>query len=70
MKYCVGVDVGGTTVKAGIFEETGKLIMKWSVPTRKENGSAELFEDIRKSITSSTCKSIILTKKIVLKISK
>ena len=26
MKYCFGVDIGGTTVKMGIFEEEGKNI--------------------------------------------
>ena len=64
MKYCVGVDVGGTTVKAGIFEETGKLIMKWSVPTRKENGSAELFEDIGKSIKLKLSEANISTDEV------
>ena len=50
MKYCVGVDVGGTSVKLGIFEDTGRLIMKWSIPTRKDDGSAHLFENIAESI--------------------
>ena len=35
-QYCVGVDVGGTTVKCGIFTLTGVLMDKWEVPTRKE----------------------------------
>ena len=25
MKYCFGVDIGGTTVKMGLFEETGDI---------------------------------------------
>lgn len=52
MKYCVGVDVGGTTIKNGIFEESGKLIVKWAIPTRKEDGSAHIFEDIADSIST------------------
>ena len=36
-KYCFGVDVGGTTVKMGLFETTGNLIDKWEINTNTEN---------------------------------
>ena len=29
MRYCMGVDVGGTSVKLGLFETEGKLLDKW-----------------------------------------
>ena len=35
-KKCIGVDVGGTTVKLGLFEVTGELLKKWEIPTNKE----------------------------------
>ena len=28
-KKCIGVDVGGTSVKIGLFEEDGRLLKKW-----------------------------------------
>lgn len=31
--YFIGIDVGGTSVKEGLFDETGKLLGKVSVPT-------------------------------------
>ena len=34
---CFGVDIGGTTVKLGMFNEAGELLEKWEIPTRKEN---------------------------------
>ena len=34
MKYCFGVDIGGTTVKLGIFEAEGKNIDKWRISAR------------------------------------
>ena len=40
MKYAFGVDVGGTTVKLGFFEETGRLLTRWEIPTRPENGGS------------------------------
>jgi glucokinase len=35
-KYAFGVDIGGTTVKIGLFETNGQLVEKWEIPTRKE----------------------------------
>ena len=32
-KKCIGIDVGGTTVKVGMFELDGTLVKKWEVPT-------------------------------------
>ena len=46
MNYIYGVDVGGTTVKLGLFQEDGSLIEKWEIPTRKEDGGAHIIEDI------------------------
>ena len=31
-KKCIGIDVGGTTVKVGMFELDGTLVKKWEVP--------------------------------------
>ena len=36
-KYCFGVDVGGTTVKVGLFTVEGQLLDKWEIITRTEN---------------------------------
>ena len=32
---CIGIDIGGTSVKLGIFEEDGTLVKKWEIPTRR-----------------------------------
>ena len=50
MKYCFGVDIGGTTVKLGVFEEEGKNIDKWEIPTYTENEGARILPDIAASI--------------------
>lgn len=49
-RKCIGVDVGGTTVKVGIFTLDGVLLKKWEVPTRKENGGALILPDVAASI--------------------
>ena len=45
-KYCFGVDVGGTTVKLGLFETTGELIDKWEIKTNTENFGESILSDI------------------------
>lgn len=50
MKYCIGVDIGGTSVKLGIFDTEGKLLEKWEIPTRKGENGALLFSDIAASL--------------------
>ena len=31
-RYAFGVDVGGTTIKLGLFSEDGTLLEKWEIP--------------------------------------
>lgn len=45
-KYCFGVDVGGTTVKLGLFTVEGQLLDKWEITTRKENNGEYILSDI------------------------
>ena len=49
-KVCVGIDVGGTTVKLGLFEVNGQLMDKWEIPTRVEDGAKNILPDIAKSV--------------------
>ncbi|MGN1013893.1 MAG: ROK family glucokinase [Butyricicoccus sp.] len=48
--YAFGVDLGGTTVKIGLFTRTGELVEKWEIPTRTENQSNNLLSDIAESL--------------------
>ena len=49
-KKCIGIDVGGTTVKIGLFETDGTLVYKWEVPSRKEENGAYILPDVAASI--------------------
>lgn len=49
-RYVFGVDVGGTTVKLGMFDINGELISKWEIPTRTENGGENILPDIAEAI--------------------
>ena len=49
-QYYVGVDVGGTTVKMGMFSDTGELLEKWEIPTRLQDQGSHILSDIIDSI--------------------
>lgn len=49
-KYAFGVDVGGTTVKMGLFDREGHVIDKWEIPTVKDNQGAAILPDVARSI--------------------
>ena len=49
-KYVFGVDIGGTTVKLGLFDVEGNVLDKWEIPTRTENDGTLILPDIADSI--------------------
>lgn len=49
-QYCFGVDIGGTTVKMGVFQIDGTLLHKWEIPTRRENNGEAILPDITEAI--------------------
>ncbi|MBR4026221.1 MAG: ROK family glucokinase, partial [Lachnospiraceae bacterium] len=49
-QYGFGVDIGGTTIKMGFFETSGKLLDKWEIKTNTENGGTEILSDVAKAI--------------------
>lgn len=54
MKQCIfGVDIGGTTIKLGLFLSKGKLLEKWEIPTRTLQGGAYVLPDAVSSIKSA-----------------
>lgn len=49
-KKVFGVDIGGTTVKMGMFSSEGELLDKWEIPTRTEDNGSNILPDIASSI--------------------
>ena len=50
MDVFVGVDIGGTTIKCGLFKASGPLIKKWEIPTRKDFDGMFIVNDIETTI--------------------
>ena len=62
--YCFGVDIGGTTVKLGLFTTEGNLLDKWEIVTNKENHGASILGDIATSIKEKMEEKAIKTEEI------
>ncbi len=50
MRYCFGIDIGGTTVKMGLFSTEGEIIDKWEIKTHTENQGERILPDVSQSI--------------------
>lgn len=49
-RYIFGIDIGGTTVKCGLFTGEGELLEKWEIPTRREEKGAHILSDVAETI--------------------
>jgi len=49
-KVIFGVDLGGTTVKMGLFDPDGNVTEKWETPTDKSDEGKKILPDIADSI--------------------
>ena len=50
MKYIYGIDIGGTTIKMGLFAEDGTLKEKWEIKTRTEDNGKNIISDIATAV--------------------
>lgn len=64
MKYCFGVDIGGTTVKMGLFSTEGNILDKWEIPTHTENEGEAILPDVAASILKKIEEKGILDEEI------
>lgn len=49
-KYCFGADIGGTTVKLGLFDTEGNLLDKWEIKTHTEHEGEAILPDTAEAI--------------------
>lgn len=61
---CFGIDVGGTTVKIGLFETSGNLLDSFEIPTRKEEAGKHILSDIAAAVMKELSDKKIETKRV------
>lgn len=49
-KYVIGVDLGGTFIKAGVVDNFGEILIEDSIPTEAEKGPSHVVEQISKVV--------------------
>lgn len=52
-KYCIGIDLGGTTVKFGLFGPDGTLYRKWRIPTDISEAGKFILRNITDSLNQT-----------------
>lgn len=50
--YCVGIDIGGMSIKAGVVDENGKIVKHGRVVTDVDGGAEKIADDIAGLIAS------------------
>ncbi len=50
MRYGFGVDIFGENIKLGLFDETGRLVVKWKLNTPMEMGGANILPTVAEEI--------------------
>ncbi len=64
-QYVIGVDLGGTTVKLGLFDVNGRVLEKWEIPTVKDNEGSQILPDIADTIKDKLNEKNIQTEEVV-----
>ncbi|MDE6619983.1 MAG: ROK family glucokinase [Lachnospiraceae bacterium] len=64
-KFCFGVDLGGTTVKIGLFDPEGMVLEKWEIPTRKDGNGSKILPDIAEAILNKTAEKKIAAEDVI-----
>ena len=62
MKYLYGIDIGGTTVKMGLFGEDGTLKEKWEIKTRTEENGKNILPDIAQAVMITARQMVLIRK--------
>lgn len=65
MKYYIGVDLGGTFIKAGVVDEEGTIISATKLPTEALLGGKKICENIAKAVEILILESSVLKSEIV-----
>ena len=58
-QYIFGIDIGGTTVKCGLFTAEGECLDKWEIVTNRDNHGEKVPQDIADTIKAKMAEKFI-----------
>lgn len=57
MRYRIGIDLGGTNIKAGLVDEKDRILLEKRIPTDAERTADEIIGDMAKLVRDLLCES-------------
>lgn len=57
MRYRIGIDLGGTNIKAGLVDEKDRILLEKRIPTDAERTADEIIGDMAKLVQGLLCES-------------
>jgi glucokinase len=64
-KYGFGVDIGGTSIKFGLFDEHSHLVEKWEIPTDSARGGNAVCKSVATEIQAKIAKYSISQESLI-----
>ena len=61
---CFGADVGGTTIKLGLFTVDGEILDKWEIKTYTENEGERILPDVAEAIKGKIAEKLLKAEEI------
>lgn len=63
--YIFGIDVGGTTIKCGLFSDEGVVLEKWEIKTNTANSGEQIPKDIAQSVEAKLAEKQISKEEVL-----
>lgn len=64
-QYCFGVDIGGTTVKLGLFSPDGTIVDKWEITTRTQDNGKLILPDVAAAVEAKLAEKNIAKSDVI-----
>ena len=58
-------DIGGTSIKLGLFQADGTLLEKWEIPTRTQNNGEAVLPDVAHAISQKMEQHVITAEQVL-----
>jgi glucokinase len=65
MAYCVGIDLGGTNLKAGLLDERAAVKCRFSIPTEAERGADRVIANIAGAVERAIAEADVKYEEVV-----
>ena len=65
MKWIIGIDLGGTSTKLGLFDQNGTLVEKWQLPTERSDHGKRILPNLAYSSKQALERHKIIREEVI-----